>query len=98
MDIPNDSPALIMYTSGTTGRPKGAVLTHNNIAGQAMTNLFTISPDINNDVGFVGVPLFHIAGVGNMISGLTARPADGASTRSARSTRARCSTCWRPSR
>jgi fatty-acyl-CoA synthase len=70
VDIPNDSPALIMYTSGTTGKPKGAVLTHNNIAGQAMTNLFTISPDINHDVGFVGVPLFHIAGIGNMISGL----------------------------
>jgi fatty-acyl-CoA synthase len=70
VDIPNDSPALIMYTSGTTGRPKGAVLTHNNIAGQAMANLFTISPDINHDVGFIGVPLFHIAGIGNMISGL----------------------------
>jgi fatty-acyl-CoA synthase len=70
VDIPNDSPALIMYTSGTTGQPKGAVLTHNNIAGQAMTNLFTISPDINHDVGFIGVPLFHIAGIGNMISGL----------------------------
>jgi fatty-acyl-CoA synthase len=70
VDIPNDSPALIMYTSGTTGRPKGAVLTHNNITGQAMTNLFTVSPDINGDVGFVGVPLFHIAGVGNIISGL----------------------------
>jgi fatty-acyl-CoA synthase len=70
VDIPNDSPALIMYTSGTTGRPKGAVLTHNNIAGQAMTNLFTVSPDINGDVGFIGVPLFHIAGVGNIVSGL----------------------------
>ncbi|MDT5238512.1 MAG: fatty-acyl-CoA synthase, partial [Mycobacterium sp.] len=69
-DVPNDSPALIMYTSGTTGRPKGAVLTHNNIAGQAMTNLFTVSPDINGDVGFIGVPLFHIAGVGNIVSGL----------------------------
>jgi fatty-acyl-CoA synthase len=70
VDIPNDSPALIMYTSGTTGRPKGAVLSHNNIAGQAMTNLFTVSPDINHDVGFIGVPLFHIAGIGNSISGL----------------------------
>ena len=67
---PTTRPALIMYTSGTTGRPKGAVLTHTNIAGQAMTNLFTISPDINHDVGFIGVPLFHIAGIGNMISGL----------------------------
>ena len=70
VDIPNDSPALIMYTSGTTGRPKGAVLTHANLAGQAMTNLFTTGADINNDVGFIGVPLFHIAGVGNMITGL----------------------------
>ncbi|MBE1550898.1 fatty-acyl-CoA synthase [Mycobacterium sp. OAS707] len=70
VDIPNDSPALIMYTSGTTGRPKGAVLTHTNIAGQAMTNLFTIAADVNNDVGFIGVPLFHIAGIGNTITPL----------------------------
>ncbi len=70
VDIPDDSPALIMYTSGTTGRPKGAVLTHSNLAGQAMTHLFTNGADINNDNGFIGVPLFHIAGVGSMIVGL----------------------------
>jgi fatty-acyl-CoA synthase len=70
VDIPNDSPALIMYTSGTTGRPKGAVLTHTNIAGQALTHLFTNGADLNSDIGFIGVPLFHIAGIGNMITGL----------------------------
>ena len=70
IDIPDDTPALIMYTSGTTGRPKGAVLTHANIAGQAMTNLFTLGADLKNDVGFIGVPLFHIAGIGNTISPL----------------------------
>ena len=70
VDIANDSPALIMYTSGTTGKPKGAVLTHTNLSGQAMTFLFTNGADINNDVGFIGVPLFHIAGIGNMIIGL----------------------------
>ncbi len=69
-DIPDDSPALIMYTSGTTGRPKGAVLTHANLAGQAITNLFTSGADLNHDIGFIGVPLFHIAGIGNTIVGL----------------------------
>lgn len=70
VDIPNDSPALIMYTSGTTGRPKGAVLTHTNLTGQTMTSLYTTGADINNDVGFVGVPFFHIAGIGNMLTGI----------------------------
>lgn len=70
VDIPNDSPALIMYTSGTTGRPKGAVLTHANLTGQAMTALYTSGANINSDVGFVGVLLFHIAGIGNMLTGL----------------------------
>lgn len=70
VDIPNDSPALIMYTAGTTGRPKGAVLTHANLTGQAMTALYTSGANINSDVGFVGVPLFHIAGIGNMLTGL----------------------------
>ncbi len=70
VDIPNDSAALIMYTSGTTGRPKGAVLTHTNLAGQVMTLLFTNGADINNDIGFIGVPFFHIAGIGSIVSGL----------------------------
>jgi fatty-acyl-CoA synthase len=71
VDVPNDSPALIMYTSGTTGHPKGAVLTHSNLAAQAMSAIYTTAPDIAHDVGFIGVPLFHIAGIGNTLPALT---------------------------
>ncbi|MGV0625669.1 fatty-acid--CoA ligase FadD5 [Mycolicibacter minnesotensis] len=69
VDIPNDSPALIMYTSGTTGSPKGAVLTHTNLVGQTMTALHT-SGTGTGDVAFIGVPLFHIAGVANLLPGM----------------------------
>lgn len=69
VDVPNDSPALIMYTSGTTGRPKGAVLTHTNLTGQTMIGLYTHGVDAS-DVGFIGVPFFHIAGIGNMLTGM----------------------------
>ena len=71
VDIPPDAPALIMYTSGTTGHPKGAVLTHSNLAGQTMTAIYTNPPHLGHDVGFIGVPLFHIAGVGNMLPAIT---------------------------
>ena len=71
VDIPNDDPALIMYTSGTTGHPKGAVLTHSNLAAEVMIANYTRPPDLGNDVGFIGVPLFHIAGIGNVIPAIT---------------------------
>jgi fatty-acyl-CoA synthase len=61
--------ALIMYTSGTTGRPKGAMLTHLNLLMQSITAL-RVARSYGETVGLVNVPLFHIAGIGGMPSAM----------------------------
>ena len=58
--------ALIMYTSGTTGRPKGAMLTHLNLLMQSVTAIRTARLHGDGYVTLLNVPLFHIAGIGNM--------------------------------
>ncbi|RMH12518.1 MAG: long-chain fatty acid--CoA ligase, partial [Gammaproteobacteria bacterium] len=57
---PSDT-AVILYTSGTTGRPKGAELTHNNLFVNAMTcqMMFRQTAD---DVHLITLPLFHSFG------------------------------------
>ncbi len=53
--------AVILYTSGTTGRPKGAEITHGNLraAAAAFTEVLRLTPD---DRFGTGLPLFHIFG------------------------------------
>ena len=62
--------ALIMYTSGTTGRPKGAMLSHLNLLMQAITAIRTSRLTDDQSVGMINVPLFHIAGIGGMVPAL----------------------------
>lgn len=60
-----DELALIMYTSGTTGKPKGAMLSHNNLFYQYVNAL--IGQDLRQDEVHLAVaPLFHIAGLNMM--------------------------------
>ena len=56
-----DDTAVLLYTSGTTGKPKGAELTHSNLGSNVATcvALFDGGPD---DVIFGGLPLFHSFG------------------------------------
>jgi fatty-acyl-CoA synthase len=54
--------ALIMYTSGTTGRPKGAMLTHANLWWNN-TNKLQAMDYLESDVTLVAAPLFHIGGL-----------------------------------
>lgn len=57
-----DDPAVVFYTSGTTGRPKGAVLTHLNLVLNATTNAFDANPIRRDDVVLGCLPLFHTFG------------------------------------
>lgn len=54
--------ALIMYTSGTTGLPKGALLTHGNIVWDAVSYL-TYAPPMPYDCLLVGMPMNHVSGL-----------------------------------
>ena len=70
-----------MYTSGTTGRPKGAVLTHGNLLWNTFNPLVDV--DLAHDeVTLVIAPLFHIAALNH---DLTCRPCSRAAGPSCRS-------------
>ncbi len=71
--IDEDDPFMILFTSGTTGRPKGATLTHRNLVhmgsamafGRAVTMLLNgivPSPDAPPPASICATPFFHISG------------------------------------
>jgi fatty-acyl-CoA synthase len=62
VDTTHDTPLTIMYTSGTTGRPKGAIITHGMVFFNAVncTEFFRLGTDM---VNLAFLPLFHIAGL-----------------------------------
>lgn len=61
-------PALLLYTSGTTGAPKGALLSHGNLlaSARAVTLAWRWSPE---DRLLLALPLFHMHGLGVGING-----------------------------
>jgi acyl-CoA synthetase (AMP-forming)/AMP-acid ligase II len=62
-----DQPAVWLFTSGTTGEPKAAVLRHRHLAAYVFTTLefMSASPD---EATLVSVPPYHIAGLAAVLS------------------------------
>lgn len=65
-----DVTALILYTSGTTGLPKGVMLSQRNLSylGRMAGELWSYTPD---SVNLIAMPLFHIGGIGWGLLGLS---------------------------
>src|SRR5439155_27044865 len=57
-----DDTAVILYTSGTTGTPQGAELTHDNLLSNVETILDTLIQIKDDDVVLGALPLFHSFG------------------------------------
>ena len=62
--LDGDAPAALVYTSGTTGTSKGAIITHNNLAsnGVNLTGCWQIT---DRDRFLLALPLFHVHALGN---------------------------------
>lgn len=62
VELPAHAPAALLHTSGTTGRPKGALVTHGNLAdsARALTEVWRLGP---GDVLLHALPAFHAHGL-----------------------------------
>ena len=63
-----DDVAVLQYTGGTTGTPKGAMLTHRNLVANAMQTALWIPDRGVPDRVLVAVPLFHVYGLTVLLS------------------------------
>ncbi len=61
---PNDL-AWLFYTSGTTGRPKGVMLSHGNLVAMSLCYLADVDPATPNDASLYAAPISHGAGLYN---------------------------------
>lgn len=62
VDLHPDDPWVICYTGGTTGLPKGAILTHSNMTWNSVNTITSWGLD-ENDVAVLNSPLFHTGGL-----------------------------------
>ncbi|KQV51015.1 class I adenylate-forming enzyme family protein [Duganella sp. Root336D2] len=69
LEIDEHALAMIMYTSGTTGHPKGAMHSHRSVLSAVMSNAVTVSI-VPNDVLSAILPLFHCAQFSMAAAGL----------------------------
>ena len=67
-EIGDDDITVLLYTAGTTGRPKGVPLRHSSFVAYVLENVEPASPEIE-ERNLLTVPLYHVAGMQAMLAG-----------------------------
>ncbi|RPJ14771.1 MAG: long-chain fatty acid--CoA ligase [Deltaproteobacteria bacterium] len=67
LDMASDDPAVLLYTSGTTGFPKGATLSHGNVVSNAWSTAHH-SGFTRNDRMILFLPIFHVFGQNHIMN------------------------------
>ena len=69
IDIGDEDTTILMYTAGTTGFPKGVMLSHNSFAIYVLENVSPPDP-VAEEGNILTVPLYHVAGIQAMMAAI----------------------------
>ncbi len=68
-EIDDDDTTILMYTAGTTGFPKGVMLSHNSFSIYVLENVTPADPELKEG-NILTVPLYHVAGIQAMMAAI----------------------------
>jgi len=68
-EIDDDDTTILMYTAGTTGFPKGVMLSHNSFSIYVLENVSPADPE-SEEKNILTVPLYHVAGIQAMMAAI----------------------------
>jgi len=68
-EIDDDDTTILMFTAGTTGLPKGVMLSHNSFSVYVLENVTPADPELEEG-NILTVPLYHVAGIQAMMAAI----------------------------
>ena len=68
-EVDDDDTTILMFTAGTTGLPKGVMLTFGGVSSYSLSNVTPVEPD-QVEKNILTVPLYHVAGMQAVISAI----------------------------
>jgi acyl-CoA synthetase (AMP-forming)/AMP-acid ligase II len=65
----DDDTTILLFTAGTTGVPKGVMLTHNSFSSYILSNVSPADPDVE-EKNILTVPMYHVAGIQSVLAAI----------------------------